>query len=199
MYNKSINKFSIWTNSKFINDKFFKISFFVSVFEFLFVLYMTGQLNVLFEKGVSVLNKLTKFVMLGPKKESISAMDKYWQKEMIARNYRFQVTNKIKLMQAFEFQMSAVNNYYAPLEIKISGTDSLEQYLSNLEEEDVSVTNRSSICFVIEERKYKILFLGDAVICDNGDIMEQLEKNMGRLFIFLQLSCHITEADIMFL
>lgn len=39
-----------------IKDKFFKISFLVSVFEFLFVLYMTGQLNVLFEKGVSVLN-----------------------------------------------------------------------------------------------------------------------------------------------
>ena len=36
---------------------FFKFYFFtVSVFEFLFVLYMTGQLNVLFEKGVSVLN-----------------------------------------------------------------------------------------------------------------------------------------------
>ena len=131
-----------------------------------------------------VIDKLTKIVMLGPKKESISAMDKYWQKEMIARNYRFQVTNKIKLMQAFEFQMSAVNNYYAPLEIKISGTDSLEQYLSNLEEEDVSVTNRSSICFVIEERKYKILFMGDALICDNGGIMEQLEKKYGKTFHF---------------
>ena len=39
-----------------IKDKFFKFLFQVSVFEFLFVLYMTGQLNVLFEKGVSVLN-----------------------------------------------------------------------------------------------------------------------------------------------
>ena len=37
-------------------NKFFKFLFLVSVFEFLFVLYMTGQLNVLFEKGVAVLN-----------------------------------------------------------------------------------------------------------------------------------------------
>lgn len=131
-----------------------------------------------------VIDKLTKIVVLGPGKESIEAMDKYWQKEMIARNYQFQVTDRIKLMQAFEFQMSAVHNYYAPFEIKISGEDSLKRYLSNLEEEDFSITNRSSICFVIEEGKHKVLFLGDAVICDNGSLMEQLEKKYGKTYHF---------------
>lgn len=131
-----------------------------------------------------IIDELTKIIVLGPDKESVEIMGKYWQKELIARNYRFQVTNRIKLMQAFEFQMSAVKNYYAPYEHKIGSTDSIERYLSDLEEEDVSVTNRSSICFVIEEGKHKLLFLGDAVICDNGSLMSQLEEKFGKTFHF---------------
>ncbi len=145
-----------------------------------------------------VIDKLTKIVVLGPEKESIKAMDKYWQKEMIARNYRFQVTDRIKLMKAFEFQMSAVNNYYAPPELKVSGADSIELYLSNLGKEDDSVTNRSSICFVIEEGKHKILFLGDTVICDNGSIIEQLEKKYGKEYHFtaIKLPHHGSEYNV---
>lgn len=145
-----------------------------------------------------IIGKLTKIVVLGPEKESIKAMDKYWQKEMIARNYRFQVKNRIKLMKAFEFQMSAVNNYYAPPELKVSGADSIELYLSNLGKEDDSVTNRSSICFVIEEGKHKILFLGDTVICDNGSIIEQLEKKYGKEYHFtaIKLPHHGSEYNV---
>ena len=132
---------------------------------------------------------LTKILVLGPDKESLNAMEKYWQKEMIARNYRFQVTNRVKLMQAFEFQMSAVNNYYAPFELQISGKDCIERYLSDLEDKDISVTNRSSICFVIEEGKYKVLFLGDAVIYNNGSLMKRLEEKYGR-------TCHFTAIKL---
>ena len=39
--------------------------------------------------------------------------------------------------------MSAVNNYYAPFELQISGKDCIERYLSDLGEKDISVTNRS--------------------------------------------------------
>ncbi|MCI8529771.1 MAG: hypothetical protein HFH84_19310 [Lachnospiraceae bacterium] len=134
--------------------------------------------------GDYYLNKSTKIVILGPDTESIKALEKYWQKEMIARNYRFQVTDKIKLMQAFEFQMSAVNNYYAPFEVKISGTDLIEKYLSNLDEVDSSVTNCSSICFVIEEGKNKVLFLGDAVICNEGNVIKNIEKRYGTKYHF---------------
>ena len=132
---------------------------------------------------------VTKILVLGPDKESLNAMEKYWQKEMIARNYRFQVTNRVKLMQAFEFQMSAVNNYYAPFELQISGKDCMERYLSDLEEKDISVTNRSSICFVIEEGKYKVLFLGDAVIYNNGSLMKRLEEKYGK-------TCHFTAIKL---
>ncbi len=135
------------------------------------------------------LGKLTKILVLGPDKESLKAMKKYWQKELIAKNYRFQVTNRLKLMQAFEFQMSAVNNYYAPSEFKISSTDCIERYISDLEETDISVTNRSSICFVIEDGKYKVLFLGDAVIYNNGSLMERLEEKYGK-------SCHFTAIKL---
>lgn len=92
-------------------------------------------------------------------------------------------------MQAFEFQMSAVNNYYAPFELQISGKDCIERYLSDLEEKDISVTNRSSICFVIEEGKYKVLFLGDAVIYNNGSLMKRLEEKYGRI-------CHFTAIKL---
>lgn len=81
-----------------------------------------------------ILGKLSKIVVLGPDQEALEAMSKYWQKELIARNYRFQVANKVKLMKAFEFQMSAIHTYYAPGEIEISSTDLIDKYLSDLKE-----------------------------------------------------------------
>lgn len=124
----------------------------------------------------------TMIIVLGPSKENILTVEDYWKNEMVSRNYTFRVSNNIKLMEAFEYQLEAINLFYTNERILVSESDELEKYIGNLEEIDESITNRSSITFILEHKKKKYLFLGDAVIDDT--LLDNIEKAVGHEYRF---------------
>ena len=102
--------------------------------------------------------------ILGPSKENIIEVEEYWKKEMVSRNFMFRVSNKIKLMEAFEYQLERIKTQYLEERLNISEIDDLEKYIGDLKEFDESIVNRSSISFILGYDNKKYLFLGDAVI-----------------------------------
>ena len=123
----------------------------------------------------------TELTILGPSKESLQALENFWKREMVARNYTFQVSNTLKLMEAFEYQLEAIQLFYSE-EIKISRLEELERYMGDLDEVDGSVTNASSISFIIQHNKEKYLFLGDAII--DKTLLQNIEQIVGREYRF---------------
>ena len=67
--------------------------------------------------------------VIGPSIERIQDLENYWKREMISRNYTFRVANKIKLMEAFEYQLEAIKLFYAEERTKVSGQEELEKYI----------------------------------------------------------------------
>ena len=47
---------------------------------------------------------------------------------MVARNYSFRVSDKIKLMEAFEYQMERIKKFYSNEKTKVSQIEELEKY-----------------------------------------------------------------------
>ena len=123
-----------------------------------------------------------KITVLGPSIERIQDLENYWKKEMVSRNYVFRVSNKIKLMKAFEYQLEAIKLFYAEEQIKISGQEKLEKYIGNLTETDNSITNGSSISFIVHYKDKKYLFLGDAIIDDI--LLKRIESVVGYKYRF---------------
>lgn len=123
-----------------------------------------------------------KITVLGPSIERIQDLENYWKREMISRNYTFRVANKIKLMEAFEYQLEAIKLFYAEERTKVSGQEELEKYIGNLNETDNSVTNGSSISFIIHYKNEKYLFLGDAIIDDV--LLKRIESVVGYEYRF---------------
>lgn len=120
--------------------------------------------------------------VLGPSKENIQELEGYWKKEMISRNYTFRVSNKIKLMEAFEYQLEAIKLFYAGERTRVSGQEELEKYIGNLSELDNSITNRSSISFIMHYENKKYLFLGDAII--DNILLNNIESVVGHEYRF---------------
>ena len=135
----------------------------------------------------SVRNKIeiTKNVyisILGPSKENIIEVEEYWKKEMVSRNFMFRVSNKIKLMEAFEYQLERIKTQYLEERLNISEIDDLEKYIGDLKEFDESIVNRSSISFILVYDNKKYLFLGDAVIDET--ILRNIENVVGFKYRF---------------
>ena len=120
--------------------------------------------------------------VLGPFPKDIAEVEEYWKKDMISRNYMFRVSDKIKLMETFEYQLERIKAAYMSEKYKISGNEDLTKYIGKLTECDDSVVNRSSISFILEYANRKYLFLGDSVI--NKMMLDQIESEVGTKYRF---------------
>lgn len=120
--------------------------------------------------------------VLGPSPKDIAEVEEYWKKDMISRNYMFRVSDKIKLMETFEYQLERIKAAYMSEKYKISGNEDLTKYIGKLTECDDSVVNRSSISFILEYANRKYLFLGDSVI--NKMMLDQIESEVGTKYRF---------------
>ena len=96
---------------------------------------------------------------------------------MVSRNYMFRVSDKIKLTEAFEYQIECIKSIYTNESFKICENEDLTKYIGDLSERDESIVNRSSISFILEYNKRKYLFLGDTVI--DKTILKNIENVVG--------------------
>ena len=124
----------------------------------------------------------TQIILLSPNKNSLLDLENYWKNEMVSKNYRFTVSNKLRLTEAFEYQLETIKSHYSFEKINISSSENLEKYLNCLNISDNSVTNKSSISFILKHLDYTFLFLGDVVIDDT--ILNNIEKYVGHSYNF---------------
>ena len=115
--------------------------------------------------------------VLGPSKNNIIELEDHWKKDMVSRNYMFRVSDKIKLTEAFEYQIERIKSIYTNESFKICENEDLTKYIGDLSERDESIVNRSSISFILEYNKRKYLFLGDTVI--DNTILKNIENVVG--------------------
>lgn len=102
--------------------------------------------------------------VIGPSIDDIVLLEDQWKKEMVSQNFMFRVNNKIKMTEAFEYQLMRIKSHYSPESYKICGDGDLKKYIGDLSETDGSIVNKSSISFILEYNEKKFLFLGDSVI-----------------------------------
>ena len=115
--------------------------------------------------------------ILGPSKNSIIDLEEYWKKDMVSRDYLFRVSDKIKLTEAFEYQMERIKSLYSNESFNVSESEDLAKYICELTERDGSIVNKSSISFILEYNDEKYLFLGDAVI--DEAVLKNIENVVG--------------------
>ena len=123
--------------------------------------------------------------LLGPSKDRLQQLEDSWKKKMISNNYTFRVSDEIKLMEAFEYQLEAIKLFYAEERTNVSRLDELEKYIGDLNEIDSSITNGSSISFILHHKKEKFLFLGDAIIDDI--LLKNIESVVGHTYRFTSI------------
>lgn len=143
--------------------------------------------------------------VLAPNKQDLEKLQKKWFDELNSKNFYFTIPKSEKLVTSFEFLISRLKNYYEPFKNKISSDEDINLYLSELEAEDTSVVNGSSIAFVLEVYDKKFLFLGDAIIKDSEKckIIQNLVNEYGDNLEFEMIklphhgsSCNITKDFI---
>lgn len=115
--------------------------------------------------------------VLGPSKNNIIDLEEYWKKDMVSRDYLFRVSDKIKLTEAFEYQMERIKSLYSNESFNVSESEDLAKYICELTERDGSIVNKSSISFILEYNDKKYLFLGDAVI--DEAVLKNIENVVG--------------------
>lgn len=120
--------------------------------------------------------------VIGPSIDDIVLLEDQWKKEMVSQNFMFRVNNKIKMTEAFEYQLMRIKSHYSPESYKICGDGDLKKYIGDLSETDGSIVNKSSISFILEYNEKKFLFLGDSVIDER--FLSKLKKNVGNQYHF---------------
>ena len=115
--------------------------------------------------------------VLGPSKNNIIDLEEYWKKDMVSRDYLFRVSDKIKLTEAFEYQMERIKFVYSNESFNVSESEDLTKYICELTERDGSIVNKSSISFILEYNDKNYLFLGDAVI--DEAVLKNIENVVG--------------------
>lgn len=128
-------------------------------------------------KGRYEIEKDIFVTIIGPSEKNIMEIEKYWKKDMISRNYMFRAVDKIKLMEAFEYQLECIKKVYACEKVRISEHMELEKYMGDLLESDSSIVNQSSISFILEYHDKKYLFLGDSVM--DEEMIEKIQNAVG--------------------
>ncbi len=112
-------------------------------------------------------------ILLSPNEDKLNDLAEDWLDELEDKKYNFTISDESIFDDAFEFfnmYKKEQNSSYSP----ISVSDDLDfEMLAQIESKDGSFTNGSSIAFIIEYDKKKLLFLGDA---HENIIYEKLNK-----------------------
>lgn len=115
--------------------------------------------------------------LLSPNNRKLENLKSYWLDELQKQKYDFKLTDDKLFDDAYEFYlMSERNEIDGDENESISSKrveKNLNEYLNKKETTDSSPTNGSSISFIIEYKKKKMLFLGDS---HPRIIKEELEK-----------------------
>lgn len=135
-------------------------------------------------------------IILGPTSECLRQQEIKWEREMIAKGFHFSVPDKIIHIKAFELMMERIIMNYSSESYSISSRNHFEKYYDDLLDFDSSITNQSSISFILKYNEKSILFLGDSVI--DKSLLERIEKAVGKVFKFnaIQLPHHGSRYNI---
>ena len=138
-----------------------------------------------------------KFIFLSPNQEKLKKLSNKWLKELSKKKYSFEISDEEIFDDAFEFYMKFLRDE----DIKISSISSKKslnfEELSEIEEKDNSVTNGSSLAFIIEYKDKKLLFLGDShedVVFDS--LAKLKDKDYGLKFDLMKVSHHGSNKNI---
>ena len=138
-----------------------------------------------------------KFIFLSPNQEKLKKLSNKWLKELSKKKYSFEISDEEIFDDAFEFYMKFLEDD----DIKISSISSKKslnfEELSEIEEKDNSVTNASSLAFIIEYKDKKLLFLGDShedVVFDS--LAKLKDKDYGLKFDLMKVSHHGSNKNI---
>jgi len=101
-------------------------------------------------------------IILSPNQNKLDGLAENWLDELEDKKYNFTISNEEIFDDAFEFynmyNKTSDSNYSS-----ISGSNDLNfEELAKIESKDGSATNGSSIAFILEYKRKKLLFLGDA-------------------------------------
>jgi beta-lactamase superfamily II metal-dependent hydrolase len=132
--------------------------------------------------------------LLSPVGDDLLKLEKYWRKELYKLGFREKIDNNDLFDDAFEFLLMRERmQQRGDIAIPISESDfNIEKLLHVPFNEDSSVTNLSSIAFVLESAEKKLLFLGDS---HSTTVIRNLKKSYrpseaGLRFDFIQVSHH---------
>ncbi|AMQ04987.1 AVAST type 1 anti-phage system MBL fold metallo-hydrolase Avs1a [Sporosarcina psychrophila] len=104
-----------------------------------------------------------KITILSPSYKELEKLEKYWEKELYKLGYKEKITSSTFFDDAFEFLVSREKLRILNLQRNISKPNLTFENILNTEFiEDTSVTNGSSISFILQHNNKKILFLGDS-------------------------------------
>jgi beta-lactamase superfamily II metal-dependent hydrolase len=104
-----------------------------------------------------------KFLLLSPDNEKLQKLEKTWRKELKKKGYLEELKEGEYYDDAFEFMIAKLKEPKRMKENNISsGAPKIEELIKIPFEEDNTSPNGSSIAFIIEYRKKKLLFLGDS-------------------------------------
>ncbi|GIT97915.1 ComEC/Rec2 family competence protein [Sulfurovum sp. TSL1] len=138
-----------------------------------------------------------KFVLLSPDKNKLNRLSKRWLKELNKQKYNFEISDEEIFDDAFEFFMK----YEQDLDTSIKEISSSNKInfddLAEVIEKDSSVTNGSSISFIIEYQGKRLLFLGDAhedIIYENLNKLKDQGESL--TFDFVKISHHGSNKNI---
>ena len=138
-----------------------------------------------------------KFIFLSPTQEKLKKLSKKWLQELSKKKYSFEISDEEVFDDAFEFYMKFLHD----TDIKISSISSKKslnfEELSEIEEKDNSVTNGSSLAFIIEYKDKKLLFLGDShedIIFES--LVKLKDKDYDLKFDLMKVSHHGSNKNI---
>lgn len=132
-----------------------------------------------------------KFTMLSPSYEDLNKLETYWKKELYKLGYKEKITSSTFFDDAFEFLVSREKSRVFNAKKNISWSNkTFENILTREFIEDTSVTNGSSISFILEYNNKKILFLGDSHPSLIERQLRLLFKNEAIWFDAIKISHH---------
>jgi len=114
-------------------------------------------------KNSILINDVT-FKLLSPNDQKLLELKKYWKRELYKNGFSSDENLKDFCEDTFELLLSQEKERKRLLKKDIGNSSafSVDALVKSNFIEDNTVTNGSSIAFVIEESEYKVLFLGDS-------------------------------------
>lgn len=138
-----------------------------------------------------------KITIISPNQNKLDELAVFWKEQLNKFIYDFKMTDDALFDDAFELFMQHEKDKSVSLSncssetSKIHTTKEVRRLASSVDKKDTTVTNGSSIAFIIEYDKYKLLFLGDAhedIIYEN--LSRSLEGAEKLFFDLVKISHH---------